>query len=148
MHECGTPSFEDLTDMDYWSDHMNASLVDYVHARLNPEMLLGFMQLLWPEVIEVHGRIFWAHGYSDQSLERWKKTETFRQGGMPAVQAVMNHVHVEDLFYTVSGGMSPDNLCFVASVLGAAWKGRLETEFPDRHFSMGISGTEIWMSEP
>jgi hypothetical protein len=133
--------------MKYWSDHMDASLVDYVHERMNPEMLLGFMQLLWPEVVEVDGRIFLADEYS-KTVGEWKQTEAFRRGGMPAVQALVNHVHVEDLFYTVSGGVSSDNLCFVACVLGAAWRGRLETEFPDRHFLVEIRGTEIWMSEP
>lgn len=67
---------------------------------------------------------------------------------MSAVQALVNHVHVEDLFRPVTGDMSTDNLCYVARVLGAAWKGRLETEFPDRRFSVEIKGTEIWMSEP
>lgn len=148
MHECDAPSFEDLTDMDYWSDHMNASLEDYLHARLNPEMLLGFMQLLWREVVEVGGRIYWADGFSEENLEEWKRTETFRMGGMPAVQAVVNHVHVADLFHTFARDMSLDNLCFVARVLGAAWKGRLETAFPDRQFLVEVSGTEIWISEP
>jgi len=148
MQECGTPSFDDLTDMEYWGGHMDASLVDYVHARLNPEMLLGFMELLWREVIEVDGRVYWAEDFSAENLAEWKQTETFRQGGMSAVQAVINHVHVEDLFHTVRGQVSVDNLCFVACVLGAAWRGRLEAAFPGRPFSVEISGTEIWISEP
>jgi hypothetical protein len=142
------PTFDDLTDWDYWGEHMEDSLADYVQAMANPEMLLGFAELMSPAT-EIHeGRVFLAGHFSEETFEKWKKTATYRHGGLAAVQAVMNHVHMSDFFYRLAERVSIDNFVYVAGALGAAWKGSLEEAYPDRQFVLKIDGDEVWISEP
>lgn len=142
------PTSDDLTDIDFWSDNPGASLEDYAQAKLSPEMLLGLMQMMWPAALVHEDRVYLARSFSTDGIEQWKQTDTYRDGGMPAVQAVMNHVHVSDLFPTVADTVSAENFEFVAQVLGAAWRGRLETAFPNRRFLLEVTGDEVWISEP
>jgi len=142
------PTFDDLTDWDYWSENPADSLADYAQKRANPEMLLGFAELMSPETVVHEGRVFFARSFSVELLERWKQTETYRQGGLAAVQAVINHEHMSDFFYALRDRVSYDNFIYVAGAVGAAWKGRLEQAYPDRQFVLEVDGDEVWISEP
>ena len=144
------PTFDDLSDFDYWSEHMDASMRDYVQARVNPEMLLGFMQLMRPETEIYEGRVYWADGFTSKNLAEWKESETFRRGGIAAVQALVNHIHVADFFYglRMRDELTVENWCFVAEAMGPAWMGYVEAKYPDRRFRLKVEGTEFTIWEP
>lgn len=142
------PFATDLTDLDYWADNPSASLEQYAQEKLNPELLLGLMSLLWPDLVIHEDRVFLARSFAVETVAQWKATEVFERGGMAAIQAVMNHVHVGDFFYRVGHQLSDDNLGFVARVLAGAWKARLESEFSERRFLVAVRDDEVWISEP
>lgn len=141
------PLMADLTDADYWAVNPSATLEQYAQEHLNPELLLGLMSLLWPALVLHEDRVFLADTFSRETFEEWKGTELFDGGGISAIQAVMNHVHVGDFFHRVGGQVSDVNLQFAARVLAGAWKSRLESEFPKRKFVVEIRCAEVWAYE-
>lgn len=142
------PFATDRTDLDYWADNPSASLEQYAQEKLNPELLLGFMSLLWPDLVLHEDRVFLARSFAAETVAQWKATEAFERGGMAAIQAVMNHVHVGDFLCPVGHQISDDNLGFVARVIAGAWKARLESAFPERRFLVEVRHDEVWISEP
>lgn len=128
------PFMADLTDIEYWAYNPSATLEQYAQEHLNPELLLGLMSLMWPALVLHEDRVFLADTFSRETFEKWKRTELFDRGGISAIQAVMNHVHVGDLLYRIGDKVSDVNLQFAARVLAGAWKSRLESEFPERNF--------------
>jgi hypothetical protein len=141
------PTFDDLTDMDFWSDHPAASLEDYVLAMANPEMLLGFVEFLTPDTVVHEDRVFLAKGFRLEDVDSWKLTQTFRDQGMVGVQAVMNHVHASDMFPGLAGRVSLHNWSVVAQAFASAWRGHLETLYPERVFVVDVSGDEVSIRE-
>ena len=142
------PVLDDLPDIEYWTERPEATLEDYAQDRLTPELLLGVLSLVWPDLVVHDGRVFIAQNFSHEALGKWLESDVFRDGGMPAVQGVMNHVHVGDFFYWVGPQVSDENAGFIARVMAAAWKGRLESAFPEREFLVEVRGDEVWVSEP
>lgn len=141
------PLMADLTDVNYWAVNPLATLEQYAQEHLNPELLLGLMTLLWPDLVLHEDRVFFARTFSRETFEEWKRTDLFDRGGISAIQAVMNHVHVGDFFYRVGDQVSDMNLQFAARVLAGAWKSRLESEFPKRKFVVKIRCDEVWAYE-
>jgi hypothetical protein len=141
------PFMTGLTDMEYWADNPSATLGQYAQENINPELLLGLMSLMWPNLVLHEDRVFLADTFSRETFEKWKGTELFDRGGMPAIQAVMNHVHVGDFFYRVGDQLSEENVEFAARVLAGAWKSRLESEFPKRKFIVESRCDEVHVYE-
>ena len=143
------PAHVDFTDFEFWSERPDATLEDYAQERMTPELLLGFLSLPpRPDLVLHADRVFIADNFSPETLNEWIESDVFRDGGMTAVQAVLNHVHVGDFFYRAGPQVSDENIDFVARVVAAAWKGRLESAFPEREFNVDVRGDEIWISEP
>jgi hypothetical protein len=138
----------DSSDPEFWIERPVATVEDYAQERLTPELLLGVLSLLWPDLLVHDGRVFLADTFSVEALSEWLESDLFRDHGMSAVQSVMNHVHVGDFFYRVGPSLSDEHVDFVARVMAAAWRGRLESTFPDREFRVEVRGDEISVSEP
>jgi hypothetical protein len=142
------PNFDDIVDTDYWVRTDGASLRDYAVAHLNPELLLGTLEMMRPELVEYRGRVYLKERFDPDNLRRWEDTETFRSGGAAAMQAVVNHVHVSDLIGEARIQLSDHNLGFVTKVIAGSWKACFEDEYPGRDFTVSIDGDEISISEP
>jgi len=143
-----TAAESEFTDIEYWTDHPSEGFGDYALAHMNPEMLLGICELLAPETLVYEDRVYFARFFTPENLESWKATDTYRAGGMRAVQAVINHEHMSDLFMVARDYLSGESFVRVAQTIGAAWKGHLEARYPDRTFVLEVPGDEVWISEP
>jgi hypothetical protein len=94
------------------------------------ELGYAFASLFWPELTEFQGGIFVAEQFGEDSFDQWMES---LNGSLTKVEAVMNHVHVHDLFLNAA---SDDNLPrlverrFAASLAGC-WRAAAAAQFPD-----------------
>jgi hypothetical protein len=115
-----------LPDLDTW-DYLNLRDADF-------DFTAAFSKLFWPDFVEVDGCVLLARSYNPQNFAQWQA----RYPGNPrAVEAMLNHVHISDLYPGIPVG--PDSplplLEYLAQVLMVCWKHALLELFPDKQFT-------------
>ena len=65
----------------------------------NFQLAIAFSRLFWPEFVEHDGCVL----YADFSLESYRGFFTSCKGNRAAVEGMMNHRHILDLFYHAAG---------------------------------------------
>lgn len=111
----------------------NLTLWDYLGARGTVELAAVFSKLFWPEFVEVERCILLAEQYDPEHFDHWR---THLRGDREAIERIINHVHIWDLF---PGGSPGDGNAlhvaeYVAGVLLKSWECALKDTFPDRTF--------------
>jgi hypothetical protein len=113
-----------IPDFDIW---------DYLSLRGDADLAAAFFKLFWPDFVEVSGCVILQHNYSPDNFTEWMERYS---GDRRAVESMINHVHVWDLFL-----MSPKDVEyahelyeFLAGALMRGWKSALQHAFPDKHF--------------
>ena len=88
-------------------------------------------KLLMPDFVEDGGLVFLSANYNADALNQWRKQDNISP---EALQRIVNHVHLYDVF---SGDPSPielEHLRFVLRNMQATWQICLEATFPQRSF--------------
>ena len=55
----------------------------------------GFASLFWPDFVEVDGALILAEMYTEEGFQNWY---SHFNGDLTAIEKMINHVHLEDLF--------------------------------------------------
>jgi len=105
------------------------SLWNFLDYKGSMELGYAFASLFWPELIQYEDGIFVAEQFGEDSFNQWMES---LDGSLTKVEAVMNHVHVNDLFMNAP---TDDNLPssvkkrFAASLAGC-WRAAGASQFP------------------
>ena len=89
---------------------------------------------LSPRFVEHDGCIFLIDGFSEESYSRWMN---FYRGvglGKHAVESIMNHRHISELFVIQPPEPSRRLADEAGRLLEELWLSELRTAFPDRDF--------------
>src|SRR4051812_10954252 len=78
-----------------WTLHRPCSLWDFVNYRGDMQLGYAFAALFIPDVVEVDGAVILAEQFTPESFESWRSRF---DGDLGAVERMMNHVHISDLF--------------------------------------------------
>ena len=92
--------------------------------------LLGYISILWPEFALYDGCVF-------QGLPDPKNYEGFMEalgGNKTAVERVMNHQHILDIFHNSDFPLTEDAAVVIGRILKEMWSCKLARDFPDRAF--------------
>jgi hypothetical protein len=111
--------------------HPDGSVWNWLNVVSDVSVAAAFGKLFWPDFVVHDGGIFLREFFSEETYKEWKA-----QPGMNtfAVERVMNHVHVADLFLN-SKLTPPDDsaISYLAAVLGKLWSLRALEDFgPNR----------------
>jgi hypothetical protein len=101
--------------------------------RADLDLAAAFTKLFWPDFIEVDGCILLKIAYSPESFQSW--VEQYH-GDTRRVEAMMNHIHISDLFLNPPRDVDfPDQLFeYLANALVFGWKQALQAAYPDKQF--------------
>ncbi len=92
------------------------------------EHAIGYGELFWPEFVELDGCVFFA-GVTETGYRGFMQQTS---GDKRAVEAVLNHRHILDLF---SGSQSSrEQVVYLGRLLREVWATKLARDFPDRRF--------------
>lgn len=75
-----------IPDFDIWS---------YLNLRADYDLAAAFAKMFWPDLIEVDGCEMLQRNYSPDNFTEWMERYS---GDRRAVESIVNHVHVWDLF--------------------------------------------------
>jgi hypothetical protein len=104
---------------------------DWLAVRGSYELAVAFGQLFWPRFVLFEDCVFWAPG----NPELFKTWIVQLGGDKPAVEAMMNHRHIIDLFPRASPA-TPQQLIYLGKLLRDIWSCKLARDFPDRTFEV------------
>ena len=101
-------------------------------TRTDPMVALAIARLVWPTFIDVEGCVVLKEHYDQGSFEEWWESTG---GDRQAVEAVINHVHLWDVFHGAedADGGELDQL---ADLLVGTWETALGSQFPERRFDV------------
>jgi hypothetical protein len=107
----------------------STGLWTYLNFKGSVQLPYGFASLFWPDFVDAGGAMILAEKYSKESFDSWYQ---HFDGDLTAIEKMMNHVHVEDLFMN---GPSDDDLDdgvwnTVLTVLESCWRAAATERFP------------------
>lgn len=117
-----------IPDFDTWS---------YLNLRADFDLAAAFAKLFWPDFVEVDGCVLLQREYSPEAFAEWM--ERF-DGDRRAVESMLNHVHISDLFLNSRKDVTyPGELYdFLAHALMLGWKQVLQDKYPDKRFTFTL----------
>lgn len=100
----------------------------FVHA-------IAYGELFWPDFVEHDGCVFFA-GFSEASYCGFMEQA---KGNKKAVEAVMNHRHVLDLFPSDYANVTKDQMVYLGRLLREIWETKLRRDFPQKTFVVSFA---------
>ncbi len=120
-----------IPELAEWEAHNHSpfSPNDWISCVGNFEHAIGYVSIFWPEMYEYDGCVFVSSLPEEENYRAWlSQTE----GEKRSVEAVLNHLHIIDLFQV--GQLSPTEaqIKYVGSKLKEMWQAKAFQQFPER----------------
>jgi hypothetical protein len=111
-----------------WNGGSGISVADWIGCVGSVEHAIGYGELFWPEFAELDGCVFFA-GVTEDGYQGFMQQTG---GDKRAVEAVLNHRHVLDLF--PGAASSREQVVYLGRLLQEMWAAKLARDFPTRRF--------------
>jgi hypothetical protein len=107
------------------------------------DQLIFFLDILWPNFIEIEGVIL-REGHIPDNLQ--EVILRFASEGKPlaSVEYLYNHIHIADICLNDPDrrNIQQPTVIEIAKVIEDMWKQRLKSLFPDKEFVVGIGNED------
>ncbi|CAN5892871.1 hypothetical protein BH24DEI2_BH24DEI2_01310 [soil metagenome] len=113
----------------------NHDLWDFMNFHGNLDLAVAFSSLFWPDIVEVDGCYFRSQTGLQEMLQEWN---VVLKGDKRALEGLINHLHVYDLFSFADDGVEIDlsvREC-LGETLVECWTCALKTKFPEVSFTV------------
>ena len=111
-----------------WNGGRGISVADWIECVGSVEHAIGYGELFWPEFVELDGCVFFA-GVTEGNYKAFLEQTG---GDKRAVEAVLNHRHLLDLF--VDSQPTREQVVYLGRLLREMWAAKLARDFPARRF--------------
>lgn len=100
-------------------------------------MCMAFAHLFWPSFVLVNDCVLLRKQYEPQNFEKWWHE---LDGNRTKVEAMINHVHLYDLFSPESEVEAEQDVLLVelGEILVRCWSAALAQAFPGRRFDVQL----------
>ena len=112
------------------------TLWDYLAVEGGATLALAFAELFCPRLIEVRGCILLEQHYEASRFEEWWAN---LDGDIRAIELVINHIHIWDLFDQDEEELPEVALLHLAQVLAMGWRVAVAQQYPDRRFEVTVT---------
>jgi hypothetical protein len=129
-----TVDFNSLVpEMSEWDNGKGVDIDTWIACVGNYEHAIGYSRLFWPEFVEHEGCVFRESQFTP---DRYAGFMEQTQGVQSAVEAVINHLHVERTFGDHDLRPTHDQLIYLGRVLKEMWHCKLRRDFPSKMFEV------------
>jgi hypothetical protein len=121
-----------------WNDGNGISLKAWIACVGSIEHAIAYGELFWPEFVEFDGCVFFG-GYSAESYrESYQGFMEQTCSNKQAVEKVMNHRHILDLF-CCPREPTREQVVYLGRLLKEMWSAKLQRDFPNKRFVVSFS---------
>jgi hypothetical protein len=106
---------------------------DWIADTGNFESLIGYLDLVWRDFV-LHDGCLLPEGFNPKNYDAWMQSTNQDR---TSVEAVMNHIHILDLFSTQRESPTLAQVLVIGRVLREMWTAKLAREYP--HLSIKVS---------
>lgn len=117
-----------IPELSLWMSDKAMDVGSWLSCVGNYEHAIAYGDLFWPEFEEHDGCVF-RKPVPRTAYDDWLKST---DGDKDHVQAVMNHVHLLDLFHDVKSPPTREQIVHLGRKLKETWGAKLRHDFPNR----------------
>lgn len=115
-----------IPELQCWNNGDGIDLDGYLSCMGNYELAIGFANFYWPIFTEHDGCIF----RGDVNIEIYEQWKEQTKGNKTAIESVMNHIHVLDIFPNVEQPPTREQIIFLGRQMQQMWAAKLRNDFP------------------
>jgi len=124
-----------IPELQLWNDGLGIDMDGYLSCMGNYELAIVYSNFFWPTFVEHDGCIF----RGDPNVEIYEQWRTQTNGDKTAIEAVMNHVHILDIFPSVERLPPREQIVYLGRQLQQMWTAKLHNDFPDRNIMVDFT---------
>ena len=125
-----------ISELARWNDGAGIDLRSWIGTVGRFDHAVGFAAVFWPD-FTVHDECLLLQPLNVENYNHWM-TET--KGDRTAVESVMNHRHIADLFGGSDPQTTPEVLAHLGRVMRDMWSCKLARDFPGRRVTVELAG--------
>ena len=114
-------------------------ILDFVGAKIGLPGVLAVVAVLWPSLIEIRGCVLLSWRYEEAEFEKWWAELS---GDRSAVEDLINHVHLWDVFSDLEDPLSARALAELGQIMTESWRCALRCSYPEREFIVHMDTDE------
>ena len=117
-----------------WNNGEGIDAEDWLSCMGNYELAVAYAEFFWPQFVEHDGCVF-RGSVNEKNYRDWiVSTKSHKT----SVEAVMNHVHILDIFPDVEKPPSKEQIRYLGRKLKEMWKAKLLRDFPDKNITVSF----------
>ena len=115
-----------------WERDSNSEMTvhDWLSCVGSYDHAIGYIQLFWPDLIEHDGCIFVGSKPEEENYRSWLVST---KGNRKSVEAMINHVHIEDLFQVGQLEPTESQVRYIGTKLREMWLAKARKQYPERN---------------
>jgi len=117
-----------IPELQLWNNGEGIDLDGWLSCMGTYELGIAFVHFLWPQFQEHDGCLFRGR-VDDANYQTWISSTN---GDKTAVEKVMNHLHIVDIFPNVKDSPSREQALYFGRCLKEMWSAKLRTDYPDK----------------
>lgn len=117
-----------LPELRSWNEGKGIDAESWIRCIGRFDHAVGYGHLFWPS-FTIHDDCIMFSDFTVDSYDAWMKQTSGRKR---AVEAVMNHRHILDLFSSDESEVSRELVLYLGRLLRDMWTCKLKRDFPDR----------------
>jgi hypothetical protein len=99
------------------------------------EHLIAYATILWPQFVEHDDCVFRANTFNPDNYSSWMSS---LNGNRKRVEAMMNHLHILDIFVNANRPPSQSMVLYVGRMLKDMWQTKLNRDFPAKQITVSF----------
>jgi hypothetical protein len=119
-----------------WNEGSGVDLKSWLWRVGSFEHAIGYGKLFWPEFTEFDDCVFFTEGFSAECYYTYMRQAG---GNKQAVEEVMNHRHILDLFSPPERQPTREQIVYLGRLLKEMWTTKLHRDFPTRRILISFS---------
>lgn len=129
-----SPDFSSLiAELPRWNNGAGIAPEAWIGCMGNYELATGYSLVFWPRFVEFEGYVL-RHDFEERAL---RSVEACAAGNRQGVEALMNHLHINDLHYEQTA--TEAQLRYLGRILKATHEAKLALDFPSRRFAVSFN---------
>jgi hypothetical protein len=121
-----------IPELPDWNNGKGIDVDSWLGCKGDFQLAIAFSRLFWPEFVEHEGCVLFA-GFSPAAYRDFLAA---CKGDRAAVESVMNHQHILDLFYHAAQTATAAQIVYLGKVLKDILTVKLRADFPRRTFTV------------
>ena len=127
-----------------WNGGDGINIEDWISCTGSYEHAIGYSTLFCPKFILYEGCLL-RDGFS---IENYQGFLAQTNGDKRAVESVMNHRHLADLFPHKDDGPTKEQLVFLGRILKKMWQANIRSELPDLEVTVYFEERDMeWLED-